>query len=54
MKTDSGESRIGEDKVSSVFLSLTKDEAPRMIRAVYQDGSRVSGELVRMEEACWR
>ena len=49
MKGDSGESRIGVDKVSSVFLSAPKDEAPRMIRAVYQDGSRVSGDLTRVE-----
>ena len=49
LKTEKGESRIAEDQVSSVFLSLTKDEAPRMIRAVYQDGSRLSGELAKVE-----
>ena len=49
LKTDSGESRIAEDKVSSVFLSPPSDEAPRMIRAVYQDGSRVSGDLDQVE-----
>ncbi len=49
LKTDSGESRIADDKVSSVFLSPPRDEAPRMIRAVYQDGSRVSGDLTRIE-----
>src|SRR5262249_27227463 len=34
---------------SSVFLSTPKDEPSRMIRAVYQDGSRVSGELAKVE-----
>src|SRR5262249_43086160 len=41
LKNDKGESRIEEGEVSSVFLSLTKDQPPRMIRAVYQDGSRL-------------
>jgi hypothetical protein len=50
LKTEKGESRIPEGQVSSVSLSVTKEDAPRMIRAVYQDGSRVSGELVGMEE----
>ena len=49
-KTEQGESRVPEDQVSSVFLSVAKEEAPRMIRAVYQDGSRVSGELVGVED----
>jgi peroxiredoxin len=49
IKTDQGETRIGGNQVSSVFLSLPKDEPPRMIRAVYQDGSRISGELARVE-----
>ncbi len=49
-KTEKGESRVREDQVSSMFLSFPRDEAPRMIRAVYQDGSRVSGELTRVED----
>ena len=49
IKTEKGDTQIGEDQVSSVFLSLTKDEPGRMIRAVYQDGSRLSGELARVE-----
>ena len=50
LKTEKGESRVPENQVSSVFLSVPKDDAPRMIRAVYQDGSRVSGELVKVED----
>jgi peroxiredoxin len=46
---ESGQSRIAEDKISSAFLSLPDDEKPRSIRAVYQDGSRLSGELERIE-----
>jgi hypothetical protein len=50
LNTEKGESRVLEGQVSSVFFSVTNEDAPRMIRAVYQDGSRVSGELVGMEE----
>ena len=49
-KTETGESRVPEDKVTSVFLSLPKEEAPRLVRAVYQDGSRISGDLVKVED----
>ena len=49
-KTEKGESRIPENQVASVFLSLPKDEPLRMVRAVYQDGSRVSGELTKVED----
>src|SRR5205823_1499029 len=49
LRTEMAESRVAEDQVSSVFLSLPKEEAPRLIRAVYQDGSRLSGELVKVE-----
>jgi thiol-disulfide isomerase/thioredoxin len=48
--TEKGASRIPEDQAASVFLSLPKDEEPRMVRAVYQDGSRVSGELTKVED----
>jgi hypothetical protein len=33
-----------------MFLSAPTADAPRMIRVVYQDGSRVSGELVNVED----
>jgi peroxiredoxin len=49
VRGDQGESRVKEGDVSSVFLSPSKDQPPRMIRAVYQDGSRVSGELAKVE-----
>ena len=39
-----------EDKISGVFLSLPGDDKPRAIRAVYQDGTRLSGELERVEK----
>jgi hypothetical protein len=50
LKTENGESRVPEGQVSGVFLSVTKEDAARMIRAVYWDGSRVSGELVGVKE----
>jgi thiol-disulfide isomerase/thioredoxin len=45
----SGESRIARDKISSVFLSMPAEEKPRSIRAVCQDGTRLSGELQKVE-----
>ncbi len=49
-KTEKGESRIPENQVASVFLSTPRDEPVRVVRAVYQDGSRVSGELTKVED----
>ncbi len=50
LKTEKGESRVPLAQVSSVSLSVPKGKAFRMIRAVYEDGTRVSGDLVRLEE----
>ncbi|MHB1555844.1 MAG: TlpA family protein disulfide reductase [Isosphaeraceae bacterium] len=50
VKLDKAKSRIAADQVSSVFLSLPKDEPARTIRAVYQDGSRVSGSITGVEK----
>ena len=50
LRTEAGESRVAENQAASVFLSLPKDEPPRMIRAVYQDGARLSGEPVKFED----
>ena len=50
MKGDSGESRIAQEKISGVFLSLPGDDKPRAVRAIYQDGSRLSGDLERVEK----
>ena len=49
-KTEKGESRIPENQVSSVFLPVTPDQTPRKFRTIFQDGSRVSGELVKVED----
>ena len=40
------------ESISSVFLSRGGDEPPRSLRVVYQDGSRYSGDLVRIEKDC--
>jgi peroxiredoxin len=50
IRSDSGESRIARHEVSSVFFSLPADEKPRSMRAVYQDGSRLSGDLDKIEK----
>ncbi len=44
------ETRIGPDKVSSVVLSLPGEEKPRALRVVYQDGTRFSGDLQKIEK----
>ncbi len=44
-----GEARVAAAAIAGVFLSPPADEAPRAIRAVYQDGSRLSGDLVKVE-----
>ena len=44
-----GESRLGVDAVASVFLSPATDEPARAIRASYQDGARLSGELIKVD-----
>ncbi|MGO9915331.1 MAG: hypothetical protein ACLQIB_11540 [Isosphaeraceae bacterium] len=49
VKSASGESSVPADKVTSVFLSLPSEDRPRALRAVYLDGARVSGELVKSE-----
>ncbi|MFI5457960.1 MAG: TlpA family protein disulfide reductase [Isosphaerales bacterium] len=50
IRSDSGESRIKEDKISTVFVSPPVDEQkPRSIRAAYLDGTRLSGDLDKVE-----
>ena len=39
-----------ENQISGVFLSLPRDDKPRTIRAVYQDGTRLSGDLEKVGE----
>jgi peroxiredoxin len=50
VNSDAAETRIAPDKISSVFLSRAGQETPRGLRVVYQDGSRYSGELQKVEE----
>jgi hypothetical protein len=49
-RSTQGESRMPIDQVSSAFLSPPNDGPPRMIRAVCHDGSRLSGDLVKLDE----
>ncbi len=49
IKSESGQSTVPADKVSSVFLSLPLEDRPRALRAVYIDGARYSGELLKIE-----
>jgi hypothetical protein len=50
LETEKGELRIPKDQVSSLMFPVPEDDAPRTIRAVYQDGSRISGEPVKVED----
>lgn len=49
VRGESGEQRIAEAKIAAMFLSPPKDEPDRSVLAVYQDGSRLGGDLVRVE-----
>jgi peroxiredoxin len=54
VRGESGESRVAEGRVSAVFLSPPSDDHPRELRAVAQDGTRLSGELLKVEKgALW-
>ena len=46
---DKGETRVAADAIASLFLSPQAEEGPRAIRASYQDGTRLSGDLVKVE-----
>ena len=48
VKGDDGEMKIGVDTISSVYLSPPNDEPARTIRAVYHDGTRISGGLTKV------
>jgi hypothetical protein len=48
VKTDAGELRVPANQVSTAFFPGPDDPAPRLIRAVFQDGSRISGDLVKV------
>ncbi len=50
VRGESGESRIAQDKTASVFLSQPIEEPSRAIRAIYQDGARLSGDLEKVEK----
>jgi len=50
IRSDSGESRIAQDKISTVFVSSPADEPkPRAVRAAYVDGTQFSGDLDKVE-----
>jgi len=50
IRSESGESRIAQDKISTVFVSPPADEPkPRGARAAYLDGTRFSGDLDKVE-----
>ncbi|HTI51285.1 MAG TPA: TlpA disulfide reductase family protein, partial [Planctomycetaceae bacterium] len=46
----SGESRIAVEKVVGLALTPPEDDAPRGLAASFTDSSRLSGEIVRVEE----
>ncbi|MHC5538040.1 TlpA family protein disulfide reductase [Singulisphaera rosea] len=53
VRTDSGETRVAEDKITALFLSPPAEEPARVCRAVFQDGSRIGGDLSRVEKGEW-
>lgn len=53
VRTDSGETRVAEDKITALFLSPPTEEPARVCRAVFQDGSRLGGDLAKVEKGEW-
>ncbi len=51
VRSSAGEVRIAESTISSVFLSAAGDDRPRQIRVVYDDGTRLSGTLEKVENS---
>jgi peroxiredoxin len=45
-----GETRVAEDQTARIVVSPPSDGPPRAIRAVNHDGSRMSGELTKVED----
>ena len=50
VQNSSGETRVAEARVSSVQFSMPRDEETQEVRAVLQDGSRLSGALKDVEK----
>ncbi len=51
VRDGTGETRVAADEISSVMLSPPENASPpRAFRAVYQDGTQLSGELTRVND----
>ncbi|HEV3121231.1 MAG TPA: TlpA disulfide reductase family protein, partial [Isosphaeraceae bacterium] len=50
VRAEGQEARIPESSMAGVLLSGPRDDRPRGIRAVSHDGTRLSGELVKVEK----
>ena len=48
-KTEKGETRAPGIRSRAWYFPATNDSAPRMVRVVHHDGSRISGEIVKVE-----
>jgi len=45
-----GETRVAADQISGLALPLVADDRPRTVRAVLQDGARLSGEMLKVDK----
>ncbi len=50
VRDGSEETKVAADQIASVFFSAPDDTASRAIRAVYQDGTQISGELTQIDD----
>ena len=50
MRDGNDETQVAADQIASVFLSPPDDEAARPFRAIYLDGTRLSGELTTIAD----
>jgi peroxiredoxin len=54
LRGDKGDSVVEQGKLSSIYLSVPRDEQPRACRVIYFNGTRLSGELVKIDsKAIW-
>ncbi|HEY1602929.1 MAG TPA: TlpA disulfide reductase family protein [Pirellulales bacterium] len=51
IRGDAGEQRFGEDQVQDVFLSESNPVGDRALAALYTAGTRISGDLMRVEQS---
>jgi hypothetical protein len=50
VRTETGESRVSAGGIAGLTLGVPEDAKPRSTAAIYQDGARLTGDLVKVDE----